>query len=569
MALNANTWTPAVFEAGPDQGEWTEGLGTVSVYTGYYRNPARVDEEIRITRLKVITNQQDQVIREEDERWQYQVPGSPPLRYDRTIRARVYLPGLGRALHTVEDETHYFWAFSPLDPGANLGRTRVVNAYVVYDIPQDPTKAATEDGKKKAEEAGMKPGTLQDRIVASGKLWSEANLTNAIVTETGHAQATKWIEGVVVEQDEVEEEFDKWTIWKTEKQALRAGGIKVTGPEYIKKESYEYKLPVPLEPPKISASAATTGVTVEIEGGGANINNSYFGNAGRYHVPPKKYHVYRRVEAEPTRDADANLYGWWDTPPSAPSSRLYLEDTAVTELDGSPTTPPNSALPVASSYTEPHDPSPEDQPPDASFRRVATVDNRNGRQDAGAATWQDRDCEDTAEYEYYATAVYASQESTHSNHDTVTFAGSGGTRSYRMTNNEDTIDAIAADDAAYPDEEFGEVLQFDLPVAGEESYREEVAREVADRQFAANRPPDMKIQATVLEPLLGLEWGQKIGLPNVSWETVGNGIMMSTRTEADSWMLVGFSRTLVRKPDGMWGTKPETILTLQERPKPT
>jgi hypothetical protein len=558
MALIANVFSHTTFDPGPQPDDMTEGLGATSIETGHYKNPTRPDEKILIYRIKTVLNANGTEIRRDDERFQYDVPGGPPLRYDHEIWAKTYLPGIGRGFRKVQEETHYFWCFSPRTSKDNLGKTRVVNAYVVYDIPEDPTVGLTGDALQKVIDDGYQAGTFQDRIIATGKLWSEANRTSAVVEEESAAQGTKWINGVIVEHDEIEEEFDKWTKWTTEKDALRAGGVEVAGPEFIKKEGYRYQLPVPLNPPKLEAGTGGNGVFLEARGGGAEINNSYFGPSGRWNVAPEKYYFYRKTVSEPARTPDDNLYDLWDTPPAAPTSRLILTDTDVTDLDGVPASP----LPVAGSWTEPQDPDPEDPPRDTEFRRVAEVENTMGLTDEGYASFEDTDCEATAEYEYYATAVYGTQESSDSNHETVTFAGNRN-RKYRIVDKDDVVDAIAPDDPIYPDEDFGEVVEFDLPAEDVV----EVAEEAADRQFAMNRAADFTIRATVIHPMLGLEWGQKVRLPNVEWSTYANALHLTTETDNDVWMVTGFKKAIRRTKDGEWES-PNTVLTLQERPRP-
>jgi hypothetical protein len=454
-----------------------------------------------------------------------------------------------------------------MSDGDNLGKTKVVNAYVVYDVPEDPTKNTTAEASAKATDEGRDAGPKQDRVVASGKLWSTINKDGGNIPKADSAQISKWVEGVVVENDEIEEEFDKWTKWTTIKNGLRSGDVEIKGPEHIKKEGFTYRLPVPMGPPKIDVAPSVAGVKIEIEGGGAVINNSYPGG-GEYTVVPQQYYIYRKIIAEPERTKDDDLYDWWDTPPSAPGNRTIMTDTAVTQLDGSPTTPPNSSLPVASSYTEPHDSSPEDQPRDAEFSRIAEVDNSEGDNDIGKGTFLDTDVEDTAEYEYYATAVYGDQESTDSNHDTATFTGSSH-RSYRMINKPTAVDAIAPNDPAYPDQNFGEMVIFDVPASFDigDFENTDTAKEIIDRQSAVNRAADFRIRLTVLNPLLGLEWGQKVSVPSVSWRTFANDIDITTEMDNDSWMLIGFSRYVDRTKAGKWRSQ-DTVLQLQERPKP-
>jgi hypothetical protein len=144
----------------------------------------------------------------------------------------------------------------------------------------------------------------------------------------------------------------------------------------------------------------------------------------------------------------------------------------------------------------------------------------------------------------------------------VTFAGNRN-RKYRIVDKDDVVDAIAPDDPIYPDEDFGEVVEFDLPAEDVV----EVAEEAADRQFAMNRAADFTIRATVIHPMLGLEWGQKVRLPNVEWSTYANALHLTTETDNDVWMVTGFKKAIRRTKDGEWES-PNTVLTLQERPRP-
>jgi hypothetical protein len=144
----------------------------------------------------------------------------------------------------------------------------------------------------------------------------------------------------------------------------------------------------------------------------------------------------------------------------------------------------------------------------------------------------------------------------------VTFSGTRH-RSYRIVDRPDVVDAIAPNDPLLGEDDFGEVVEFDLPADDVV----EVAEEAADRQFAMNRAPDFQIRLTVIHPILGLEWGQKIRLPNVAWNTYANALHLETETDDDIWMLIGFTKSIRREKDGSW-REPDTGLTLQERPKP-
>jgi len=563
MALNANTFATVTLEPGPDQAVWTEGVGATAVTTGHYKNPTRPDEEILIDREKTVMNQFGTVMRRDVEYWQYDVPGAPPIRYEHKTYSSAFLPGLGRQLRLVEEEVQYFWAFAPWNDGDNLGRTRVVNAYVVYDLPEDPTAPSSSAGQAAATSKGMTPGVTRDRIVSSGKLWSSANLSNSTVEDAATGQTTKWVEGVIVEQDMVEEEFDKWTTWTLKKDALRSAGVEWDGPKYTRKESFSYRLPVPMQPPELEATNVDGGIRLHAIKGCTTISNGYFRSSGTYKVAPQKYNFYRKVVSEADRTPDPNLHGLWNTPPAAPTRPGIITDTAVTDYDGAP----SSALPTASTYDEPHDVEPEPQPPEAEFVRIGESPNTQAKTECGDGTFLDTDVEDGAGYEYYATSVYGDQESTNSNHETQTFSGDG-LRRHRLIDKEDVVDAIAANDPIYPGDDYGEVVEFDLPADDPYGDGSGPADDIANRQFAMNREEDFQIRMVITHPLISLEWGQKVGMPNVGWDTYGNAIHLATQTDSTNWMVIGFGRTIERsRADGEWQS-PTTVLTLQERPRP-
>lgn len=561
MALIPTKYTRADFDPAPGQDVYQEGMGAVSVESGYYVNPSRPDEEILIETTKTMTNQYGDVIRRDEEEYLYDVPGGPPTEYNRKVFNRVYLPGMGRDLHEVEREVTVYWPFTPLTKGDNLGRTRYISAMVVYDLPEDPTAANDSESQAAEQEAGVEPGTTRDRVVQSGKLWSAANLDNNIVPEAQANQVTKWVENVLVEHDLVDEEWDKWTVWTLKKNSLRSGGVEWEGPKYIRKTGIKYKLPVPILPPKITITNLSNGLRVNIKGGGARIVNRFYHTT--IPVPPDEYHVYRKTIAEPERDMKDDLYGWWETPPSAEGTRRILENTDVTDLAGAPASP----LPMQQSYTEPNDAEEPEPPPETSFKRIATVPNVNvaNAWDEGEGSFLDEDVEDTAEYEYYATAARADQESEESNHETRTFSGSSD-RKYRIgsrvaDDGSTEVDAVAPDDPAYAEDDYGELMEFELPTLDDPL---DLARLVADRQFAANRAAELSIRLTLAAPVLGIEFGQAINVPNIVFETFGMGLHLSTRTESQDWTLVGFERRVTRSSDGTLGDM-RSVLRLQER----
>jgi hypothetical protein len=120
-------------------------------------------------------------------------------------------------------------------------------------------------------------------------------------------------------------------------------------------------------------------------------------------------------------------------------------------------------------------------------------------------------------------------------------------------------DAVAPDDPNIPDDDFGEVEEFEIPTED----IDDVIEDIAERQFAANEP-GYQIDLEVLMPLLGLEYGQIVVTPSIEWEAWGNELEMETETDAEDWMLVGFNMKFQRAQNGEWSSQ-RTRLTLQER----
>ncbi len=571
MALVPNYWTDTTIDIPFDevpQSEWTERLKTASIRSGFYRAPnqgpakgrsAAGDDSILLEKRTSITNQYGWEIRRDVESWTYEIVNGPPMGYDRTTYSNCYLPGIGggnTAVRKVEEEKTDYFTFTPLTDGDNLGRIRRISAYVVYTQPLDPTKSASAESKAKANERGMTDGSLEDRIVSTGKLWSEATRDGTIVPELDAAQVTKWVDGVIEEHDIIEEQIDRWIVWTIVKNALRPGHVEIRGPRDVKKEAFVYQFPFPIEPPVIKAFASNDGIKIEVSKGGAHWTTPYFRQD--VSIPADKYNIYRRKVSEPARAADDDLYGWWETAPTAEGPRSIITNTAVKDFAGSTTDP----VPTPTSYTEPGDPDPPDEGKETAFSLIATVDNENvdRRWDRGYAEHLDGDVVATAEYEYYATAVIADSESPESNHEIVTAPANVFSRlTVRNFDDGRGADVVAPDDPNVPDDDFGEVEEFDIPTED----IDDVIEDIAERQFAANEP-GYQIELEVLMPLLGLEYGQTITTPSIQWEAWGNQIEMETQTDAEDWMLVGFSMRFARAQDGRWSSQ-RTRLTLQER----
>jgi hypothetical protein len=575
MALVPNFWTDSMIDVPITPSEWTEGLGAMAIRSGYYKaqgqgsSKARSsagDDSILLEKFQTLTNQYGSVMRRDEEKWAYEVVNGPPQEYNRVTEWGGYLPGLGRGVRVVEREKTLYWTFTPWTDGDNLGRTRLISAMCVYDMPVEPDKDATAEAKDKATNAGLIPGNKQDLILATGRVWSDGNRNSSFVEQAGAPQFTKWVDDVIIEHDVVEEQPDRWLIWTIVKNKLKPQDVQIKGPRDIKKTGYIYQYPYPVDPPDFDVSNRSEGINCEISGGGSTIINKYFGLGGTIKVPADKYNVYRRKVTDPPRTPDPDLYDWYDVAPPLPGERKIITNTAVTLLDGSPTTPPNSTLPTKSSYTEPGDDTEPEEPYETAFELIATVTNTKveQRNDKGYAEFFDQDVVDGAEYEYYATALIAETESPDSEHQLITYSGPEH-HHHRILSFDGGAEATSPEDPQIPDTDYGDVEEYDVPLDEEEVPVEDIIEEIAERQFA-KREPDFQIDIDVLIPLLGLEYGQMVELPVIGWEVYANGLHVSQETQNDDWMLCGFEMKFERSKDGLWKSQ-RTKLRLQERLK--
>lgn len=573
------------------QKEWAEQMGNMVVHLGYYQNPANPDDEILIESMKSAQNYYGTEIQRTTDTWQIERPKSPPVMHTREIQSNVWLPKLGGSqLRVVQTEETQYWCFTPL-AGANpqnLAKTRRVSGFVVYDTPMDPTKPTDADTAAALEAQDVTPGPTRDRLFHTGKLWSEAMQKGVIIPEEGHNQRTVWMDDVITETDLVDEEWDRWIITTVTKNALRPGDITISEPREIKKDNIRYSLPVPLDPPKLKVFPGHLGVQCEVSEGGADLPGGWLNDDIR--ILPETYKVYRAITQEPERDGDTNFNNFWDdgNEPTV-RNRGVIENTAVVDLDGTPADP----LPPQSGHVEPHDPEPPEPEPEIVFELIATLFNEHSSpaQGNGYASFIDPDVEDTGEYEYFATCTYGSDESTHSNHESIVYSGDSG-RSYRIKLRknvpEDSANGVHADviDLLPPREptldpgsgsgstggdagldfddfdDYGSVFEFEIPTSDDPVG---VATEVGDRQYTQRVKPDL-VTFDVLTPIPGLDFGMSITLPETSWEAYGNGLHLSTRTIAERYMLVGFVRKISRSASGDWG-KPSTTLKCMEYPR--
>jgi hypothetical protein len=585
MALNPTKRVHKVVKVPAEWDEGAEQIDSISTTNDYYTQSGQEDE-ILIDSERVVTNRYGTEISKDIEHWIYEVYKGPPLERTTERYANVYLPGIGgRILRKVEEEEVEYWAFTPYADGDNLAKTRMVSGFVVYDTRIVEAELTAEE-RANIEADGRKVPTRLEVVLDSGRMWSEANLKSNIVPEADSNQIAKWKKHIIVEHDIVDEEPDRWIIWTLRKNGLRGGQVEVIGPKEIRKTGFAYRLPYPMSPPELKAEARSDSIYLEAEGGGAEVTNRWF-PANQFSIAPTHYKFYRKKISEPERSPVDDPYGWWKTPPTAADRTQVIEDTATTDLDGAPST----SLPGQDSYVEPHDPTPEPLPEETAFKLIATVENAHDRDtDKGFASYVDQDVVSGAEYEYYATAVINDDESTDSNHERVTYDGAHN-RYAKMGRRvaEDgsvEIDALAPEDPGVLsgdpssnssgdpsgdpgvdlngdllDAAVGETVIMEIPTQDD---AETVANEVSTRLFDSQAGEDITIDLEILIPMLGLEYGQGVKVPEVVWQTIANSLIVTTQTIGDTYRLRGFSRDIKRDDAGSW-TSQKTTLHLERR----
>ena len=569
MALAPTKWIESELEVPATWSEGTEQLKVIKTKMGYYvpaLDPGegggsnnRETDDLLIESDRVVTNRYGTPISREVESWAYEVYKGPPIEYHKTSYSNAYLPGIGgRAYRKVDEERVIYWAFSPFTDGDNLGKTRTISGWVVYNIKVTYAEV-TDEEKKKIEDAGMSVPVVNKQIIlSSGRFWRDASLNDNVVEDESSPQIAIWKDDVIVEHDIVDEQPDRWIIWTVRKNTLRPGVVETSPPTEIKKTGFAYRIPYPIGPPELELSHTSTGIKVEAFKGGALVTNSWF-PINDFVIKPEKYRIYRKKLYEPDRTPAEDPYGWWKTPPAPADQTSVIENTAVTDFSGAAA----SALPGQTSYTEPHDPAPIDPPDEAAFQLIATVDNEKNRQtDDGYGSYLDSDIVSGGEYEYYATAVIVDDESPDSNHETMTYDGAHD-RFLRIAKRElpdGTVetDALAPDDPSVPgiEDEMGETYTYEVPTQDDPV---EVTEEIAERVFATASAEDLSIDIEVLIPLLGLEYGQRVIMPQVVWQAFGSDRILTSQTIDDEYMLSGFKLKAERDQNGGWSSQKTTL----------
>jgi hypothetical protein len=506
----------------------------------------RTGEETLIEKIRTAVSWYGRIIDRVAEEWEYAFPGSAPVSYSKTVHGRAYLPEVntGRNLILLETEKAEFLPFTSLQPGkGELSSLRILSGYAIYNTHQErqTINPATGEKLEARDQYPIGPARL---IVDSARSWREAIDEASIVEQPGTPQIAKWVDPMIVTTEITIEEIDKFITYRTIHNRLRPGPAEEEGPIVKRKDDFRYRLPVEIHPPTIEATVSDATVRIEVRGGGAEMSYQF--------LPPERYRIFRRITDEPSRGSSPDPYDrWLDEPPRSPP-RVIVLSPVITDLSGTPRSP--LPPPISIGEEEPGDTS---EPTDDGWTVIATVDNAGGGEEEGHATVTDEDLLNGASYEYTATAIIGADESAPAEPAAITFGGP--TRESRIkvrTGRDDDgvieVDVLAPEDPDGPGDVYGETVAFDIPAVGyEDGTAQEVAEEIANRQFVKTREPKMRARVVVNAPLTGIERGQKVTLPTVQWKTVGNELILEQETESDPWILDGFTKRFRASAEGL------------------
>jgi len=543
MALVPTYYTEDVFDRYTAPGALSQGLSETRIRIGWYRNLADGTEYV-IERYVTQIDTMGRVIRHEEEVFEYDVPGAPWRTRTKTTYGQVYLPEVnpGRNYIKLEEEIEEVTPWTNLQPGPNLSRTIETEGYALYVLAKDRTSYSSEAEAKLA--ARGQTDTDDARLIAdSARTWREAVSEGGVIEQSDEPQVAKW-KLLETTTEWVLEEPDKYTVTGTVQSNIRPDDVRHYGPDYHRKESYQYRLPVPLDPPTVKASPATDYIRVEIEGGGAKV-------WGR-DVKPERYRLLRRVASGGERSSSGDPRGVWDTDPDVPSRRRVWSDLQVTDLEGAAASP----LPTAETYTEPGDTA---EPDIEYWTVIAEVENEGDWRSEPHAVVADDDVVASTEYEYRAQAILGQDESEPGPIDSCSYGGT--TRDSRITvrvNRDETgaaeIDVVSSDYPNLLEESYGETVEFAVPVEFPWSEGETAAKDYGEavgiRQMDKYRDAKLEVSADVLLPLLILERGQILETPDVGWLTIGNDLQITSAINAYEWIVDGFRLAITRRPDG-------------------
>lgn len=547
MALVPNSYTEQTLDEYDAPEEFAEAVGSVTVVCGWYKSPA-FDEPILLEKTTTVRNHVGHVNRRDEEQWFYNRAGAPPTEYHRDTYGRAYLPGsgygytFGSAPVLLERVREVFHPWTLFQPGAaNLSRRRSVAGFVVYDL-RAVDKPLEAEEVEELEARDRNPEGPGDIIVDSARPWHQAIKLGEIIRDPDAPQRAIWRNPYESETELVFEEPDRFSVFTVRKDHLRDGPAEVDGPDYQKKDDFVYSLPVDIDPPDLAAkNAADVGIRLEVRGGGADLDP---------YVTPQRYRIERLTASEPARDTNPDPWELYEDGSAPASSRAVgIVETSATDYSGAP----SSSTPEDSGHVEPGD---DSEPEEEAWTVIVELENAAPPEDPGFAATIDGDVVSGGTYVYRAVAIIGAEESAPSSAVRVTYGGQSRSSSIRVRGRNvegaAEVDALAPFDGELPPD-YGEVVVFDEFPFEADDFDDalELGEEVARRQFAETRDSALELELETTEPLIILERGQLIQTPAVAWSTTGNGLVLTTETEARAWRLDGFRFHVRRSGDGL------------------
>ena len=539
---------------------YCEGLGSTTMHVGWHRTPD--GERFLIEQIRTVRNQMGVVIRRDEEHYTYEVAGSPPLRLEREVWACPWLPHInqGRGLIKVDEEIidYHPWALYTGDHGADatLTRKRIRKGWAVYrrhatDAPLDAA------GKAKLEARGQNSTGSAGILVDTAQTWEEMLSATRVVEDASVRQIAVWKDPMETEDTFEIDEPDKITRWTWKKIHIRPGPPTLSGPEYVKKDSWTYRLPFPILPPKLKASLHGDAIRLEATGGGASLPN---GDT----IRPDRYRFLRRTVSTPGRAADSDPFRFWSTPPAADPKRKLFTITGAELPDGTPADP----VPTPTAYTEPGDTSAPDV---EKWVVIGEVENQAPtRRDEGHAQLIDEDVVSAAVYEYVAHAVIGSEESGPSSRVRITYGGAttrtGIAVRTRITDDGNVEgDALAPDDPTILDGLYGEVLAIEVPADVTEDEAALLLEEWGAAWLSEDSTDRLVAHVTLTAPLFNIRRGRRVAIPQWAFSTEVPGLVLDQELQASEWIVDGVSVGFARSPDGRLEVTGTTLELVEPR----
>ena len=550
-----------------DADEYGEGTQSMRIVERYYEDPN--GKTVLLESEIYVTNKRGTVIRKVLNWWDYEHVYAAPNEFRQEIHATLWLPSRAHrtGLHLVEKTKQIFW-YATIYAKQNgfLSYRTVVEGEVIYNT-SPAYHILDADQRTKMEEQGLYvPTGPMKIIVGSAREWSTAVQTGGIVEEDDYPQVTIWRK-LHTSEHRVTEMWASVSEVTITHHHLHPGSCEIDGPHIHKKPKVKYEIPIPIDPPiLVHAREASNTVQLLAEGGGGVFNPSQ-PPLSKVVIEPDTYRFYKRVDSMPARSLNDDPYDVWDTPPTATEKYVIpLIESGTTTTGGGAA----SSLPTPVPTGETDDTT---EPDNDRWDLVVEVDNAQTSQGMdGFAEAVDLELTSGAGYTYRATVVCNGEESDPSNEISLTYSGTTTvTQGIKVTvrKNDDgnfEIDAVAPADreaeAINPDlsGDYGETVTFEVPVDlgrsdldGGGLDADEAAillgYEIGQAQMARSQGL-RRILITPVIPILGIQRGQYITAPVLSWKSHGAGLIMSSNTVETELRIDGWGLTISADGNG-------------------